>query len=217
MNAVIVAADEADGIAAAIRREQEAASAAAQSAVDHALEAGRLLAEARQGIPHGGWESFVRDRCGIAPRTARLYLQLDANRERLANRQRDAGLTVREAARLVAEPKDTIAEPVDDCDELKDVAALVSLSKPRQLTLADVDPLAAAMRELTPPRKTRGPTKASKNNRLEKRLIKLMIGIRGAVELLDENTSKKSNRRESVAKELRSLANRLCPAAGAPA
>lgn len=102
---VIVAGDGADGIAAAIRREHAAASAAAGAAVAHALEAGRLLAEARQGIPHGGWESFVRDRCGIAPRTARLYLQLDANRERIANRQRDAGLTVRSAARLVAEPR----------------------------------------------------------------------------------------------------------------
>jgi len=105
---VIVAAAGAagdEGLTAAIRREHEAASAAAGAAVAHAMEAGRLLAEARQGIAHGGWESFVRDRCGIAPRTARLYLQLDANRERLANRQRDAGLTVREAARLVAEPK----------------------------------------------------------------------------------------------------------------
>ena len=59
-DAMIVAADEADGIAAAIRREHEAASAAAQSAVDHALEAGRLLAEARQGIPSAYWESIKR-------------------------------------------------------------------------------------------------------------------------------------------------------------
>ncbi len=105
MNAVIVAGEEAGGIAAAIRLEHEAASAAAGAAVAHAMEAGRLLAEARKGIPHGGWESFVRDRCGIAPRTARLYLQLDARRDRIANRQRDAGLTLREAARLVAEPR----------------------------------------------------------------------------------------------------------------
>jgi hypothetical protein len=98
-----------DELPAAIRREHEAASAAALSALGHALECGRLLAQARQGIAHGGWESFVRDRCGIAPRTASLYQRLHANRERLANRQRVAGLTVREAARLVAEPR--VAEP----------------------------------------------------------------------------------------------------------
>lgn len=94
-----------EDLAALIRREHEAASKAARSALEHALEAGRLLSRAREGIGHGGWETFVRDRCGIAPRTARLYLRLDANRERLANRQRVAGLTVREAARLLAEPK----------------------------------------------------------------------------------------------------------------
>lgn len=105
---------DVDGLADAIRREHEAAGNAARSALDHALEAGRLLAQAREGIPHGGWESFVRDRCGVAPRTARLYLRLDANRERLADRQRVAGLTVREAAQVLAEPKvEPLAPNVD--------------------------------------------------------------------------------------------------------
>ncbi len=101
-----------DELPVAIRREHEAASAAWRSALDHALECGRLLAQAREGIAHGGWEAFVRDRCGIAPRTARLYLWLDANRERLTNRQRVAGLTVREAARLLAEPRAAVPEAV---------------------------------------------------------------------------------------------------------
>jgi hypothetical protein len=107
-----IAVREDDELPVAICREHEAASAAARSALGHALECGRLLAQARQGIAHGGWESFVRDRCGIAPRTARLYLRLDANRERLANRQRAAGLTVREAARLLAEPRAVVPEAV---------------------------------------------------------------------------------------------------------
>jgi hypothetical protein len=102
---VMVVAGAGDELPAAIRREHEAASSAARSALGHALECGRLLAQARQGIGHGSWETFVRDTCGIAPRTARLYLRLDANRERIANRQHVAGLTVREAARLVAEPR----------------------------------------------------------------------------------------------------------------
>jgi hypothetical protein len=103
---LIVAGED---LATLIRREHEAASTAARSALEHALEAGRLLARAREGIGHGEWETFVRDRCGIAPRTARLYLRLDANRERLANRQRVAGLTVREAARVLAEPRPSAA------------------------------------------------------------------------------------------------------------
>jgi hypothetical protein len=110
MSTTVIEAAAGDGIEAAIRREHEAASTAARSALDHALECGRLLAQAREGIAHGGWESFVRDRCGIAPRTARLYLRLDANRGRLANRQHVAGLTVRQAAMELAEPR-VKAEP----------------------------------------------------------------------------------------------------------
>jgi len=94
----------------AIRREHEAASAAARSALEHALECGRLLAQARAEIPHGGWENYLRDVCGIAPRTGRLYLRLHEHRGRLENRQRVAGLTIREAARLVAEPKPTVVD-----------------------------------------------------------------------------------------------------------
>jgi hypothetical protein len=106
--AVMVAAagaEDDEGLTAAIRREHEAASTAAQSAIEHALEAGRLLAQAREGIPHGGWESFVREHCGIAPRTARLYMQLDDRRDRIANREHVAVLTLRAAARFMAEPK----------------------------------------------------------------------------------------------------------------
>lgn len=92
-----------DALVDAIRREHNAAAAAAMTALDHAIEAGRLLSVARQNVKHGEWEAFVRNRCGIAERTARLYLRLDAHREVLTNRQRVAGLTVREAARLIAE------------------------------------------------------------------------------------------------------------------
>jgi hypothetical protein len=99
-----------DKLVVAIRREHEAASAAARSALEHALECGRLLAQARADIPHGGWENYLRDVCGIAPRTGRLYLRLHEHRGRLEDRQRVAGLTVREAARLVGEPRPEVAK-----------------------------------------------------------------------------------------------------------
>jgi hypothetical protein len=98
-----------DSLVVAIRAEHEAASQAARSALEHALECGRLLAQARASIPHGGWETFVANTCGIAPRTGRLYLRLHANRGRLEDRQRVAGLTVREAAKLVADPRPSVA------------------------------------------------------------------------------------------------------------
>lgn len=95
----------------AIRQEHAAVSAAAQSALQHALEAGRLLADARRNISHGSWESYVRDSCGIPPRTASLYLRLHRNRDRLPNRQHVADLSVRQAARLLEQPK-VKTEPV---------------------------------------------------------------------------------------------------------
>lgn len=69
--AMIQAGAAGDGIEAAIRWEHEAASRAAQTALDHALHFGRLLAQTREGIAHGAWGSFVRDHCGIALRMAR--------------------------------------------------------------------------------------------------------------------------------------------------
>lgn len=92
-------------LTAAIRHEHEAASRAARSALGHALEAGRLLAEAKAVIPHGSWEAYLRDGCSIAPRTARLYLRLHRHRDRLPNRQHVAELSVRQASRLLEQPK----------------------------------------------------------------------------------------------------------------
>ena len=104
-------------LTAAIRHEHEAASAAAGAALSHALEAGRLLAEARATVPNGGWEAYVRDACGIAPRTASLYQRLHRHRDRLPNRQHVADLSVRQAARLLEQPR-TKAEPVAAVAEL---------------------------------------------------------------------------------------------------
>ena len=96
-------------LTAAIRQEHAAASRAAQSALQHALEAGRLLAEAKATIPHGSWEAYVRDECGIAPRTASLYQRLHRHRDRLPIRQHVAELSLRQAARLLEQPKATAA------------------------------------------------------------------------------------------------------------
>lgn len=103
-----------EALTAAIRQAHEAASTAARSALEHALEAGRLLAEAKATMPHGSWESYVKDSCGIAPRTARLYQRLHRHRERLPNRQHAAEMSVRQAARLLERPK---AKPETACDD----------------------------------------------------------------------------------------------------
>jgi hypothetical protein len=101
-------------LTAAIKQEHAAVSRAAQSALQHALAAGRLLAEAKATIPHGSWEAYVKDSCGIAPRTASLYQHLHRHRDRLPNRQHVAELSVRQAARLLEQPK---AKAETECDD----------------------------------------------------------------------------------------------------
>lgn len=102
----------AEQLVGRIRDAHEAASAAARSALGHALEAGRLLAEAKDAVPHGGWADYVAG-CGMPTRTAALYMRLHRHRDRLDDRQRVADLSVRQAARLLAEPK---GEAVIDAD-----------------------------------------------------------------------------------------------------
>ncbi len=94
----------AAGLTCKIVEAHEAASTAARSALAHALEAGRLLVEAKELVPHGGWADYVAE-CGMPTRTAAQYMRLHRGRDDLGDRQRVADLTVREAARLLAKPK----------------------------------------------------------------------------------------------------------------
>ena len=64
------------GQAAEIRRHHDAVHAAALTAMEHALAAGRLLAEVKAALPHGEFESWLKANCPFTARTARRYMQL---------------------------------------------------------------------------------------------------------------------------------------------
>jgi hypothetical protein len=73
--------------------------------VHHALEAGRLLLEAKAGLPHGAWLPWLQENCAFPERTARLYMKVA--RELPAHLEGDksatvADLTLREAVDLLA-------------------------------------------------------------------------------------------------------------------
>lgn len=89
------------GLGKAIVREHQAAQAAAVQAIEHAIEAGRLLVEAKARLPHGAFEGFVEALGTVSQRTATLYMRLHRRQAELGNRQRVAGLSVREADRLL--------------------------------------------------------------------------------------------------------------------
>jgi hypothetical protein len=113
-------------LAARIRSEHEASHAAMQRGCEHAINAGRLLMEAKAQIPHGGWLPWLEEHCQVSERMAQVYMRLAKHEPELAaNPQRVADLTVRGAVELLAPPRRASdfphwkdwAESFDDLDE----------------------------------------------------------------------------------------------------
>jgi hypothetical protein len=93
-------------LAARIRHEHEATSAALKSSVAHAMAAGDLLLEAKTQVPHGQWLPWLKEHCLISERTAQLYMRVATNRTQIeAKTQHVADLTVRGAVALLTAPK----------------------------------------------------------------------------------------------------------------
>ena len=97
-------------LAASIRQEHHLAEQHAMQAVNHAMEAGRLLIEAKGLCAHGQWLPWLAENFDGSVRTAQAYMRLHENCDLLANTQRAAHLSVREALKALAEPK---AAPVN--------------------------------------------------------------------------------------------------------
>ena len=101
-------------LAASIRQEHHLAEQHAMQAVNHAMEAGRLLIEAKALCSHGKWLSWLADNFEGSARTAQAYMRLYENRDALANTQSSAHLSIDGALKLLAEPKE--AEPATKND-----------------------------------------------------------------------------------------------------
>ena len=67
-----------------------------------AMDIGDRLTEAKKLVPHGEWEAYVRERCGLNPRTAQTNMQMAANREKA---QTFADLPFSKALALLALPE----------------------------------------------------------------------------------------------------------------
>ena len=93
-------------LAEQINRAHQEVQSALRQGVSHALDAGRVLLEAKQLVGHGGWGRWVSENCAFSERTSRVYMQLARDYPTLdeSNRQRVAVLPLREAMKLLAEP-----------------------------------------------------------------------------------------------------------------
>lgn len=93
-------------IASAINAAHAGVEAAKREGARYAVECGRLLIQAKETVPHGGWDGWLRLNTTVSPRTAQLYMRIARHVESdPAKAQRVAGLSVREAAAEAAVPR----------------------------------------------------------------------------------------------------------------
>jgi hypothetical protein len=78
-------------LAARIKAEHEACTAALKRGIEHAVAAGKLLIEAKAQLPHGQWLPWLREHCQIPERSARRYMQKCLLQAACARTDRGAG------------------------------------------------------------------------------------------------------------------------------
>jgi hypothetical protein len=94
-----------------INAAHDAVVNAARDALQNAIRAGELLIAVKDGQDHGDWETWLSNSCpNISARTARLYMSLAKNEDKLTaaaeqNGNAVADLSVREAQKLLAKPQ----------------------------------------------------------------------------------------------------------------
>ena len=97
-------------LANAITMEHELANKAANTALGHAIECGKMLHAAKSKVPHGFWLKWVEDNSGIPRGTAGLYMHLASNYQRVGNMD-----SIRSALKLLADDR---AEEKRQCSEI---------------------------------------------------------------------------------------------------
>jgi hypothetical protein len=96
-----------DAIAQELSAEHRACEAALRSSLAHAIRAGELLHEAKALCTHGAWLPWLAANFEGSERTAQLYMRVATNAPLLAAKGATvADLTLREAAHLLAEPRE---------------------------------------------------------------------------------------------------------------
>lgn len=67
-------------VAEEINRHHQLAGLRAEEAVNHAVEAGKLLLEVKEGVPHGKWLTWLAENVSVTPRQAQRYMQVAQGR-----------------------------------------------------------------------------------------------------------------------------------------
>ena len=96
-----------DALAAGINVEHRAAEAAARTAIEHALNAGRLLTEAKSQLPHGEWLPWLEANTEVSPRQSQRYMRVAKNWSAIEGKNDAAShLTIDGALKLLTDGSD---------------------------------------------------------------------------------------------------------------
>jgi hypothetical protein len=121
-------------LAARIRAEHDSAGAAIKRTIEHAIAAGELLLEAKAQLKHGQWMPWLKDHCGLSDRTARAYMRVAKNKDKLSENGNVADLSLRGAMDAL-----TIHLPPDDDENSEWAAVMPVYEGARTAVLAAVD------------------------------------------------------------------------------
>jgi hypothetical protein len=96
-------------LAVRIKAEHEAAASAMQRSVEHAINVGELLIQAKALLKHGQWLPWLEEHCAMPERTAQFYMRVARHRkivEAEGKYARLADLTLEGVQKLLAAPLD---------------------------------------------------------------------------------------------------------------
>ena len=121
MNAITI------NLAAQINDAHRACERAVRDGLGHAIEAGNLLIEVKKQVGHGGFLDWLKSNIDFSERTARGYMRVARNRQRVAD------MSLRDALKSLAEPSRRADDPV--AVQHDDEAAEIEMHLARQPTM----------------------------------------------------------------------------------
>lgn len=94
--------DKLSAVAVLINAEHRAVVHSMKDGMAHALKCGDLLLKAKDAITHGDWLPWLKKHCDFAESTARAYMQVARNRQRVGD------LSFREALKVLASKEENV-------------------------------------------------------------------------------------------------------------
>lgn len=96
-------------LAAEINHAHGEAMAAAATAIEHAIECGRRLIEARKLVGHGEWLPWIEQNLRVGPRQAQRFMRLASHADELPNASTKSHLSIEEGLALLSGQADLSA------------------------------------------------------------------------------------------------------------